>query len=89
MARLQAETAARNAAGALTGRGPVGLDLRAARMAAISMRDVGGRTLFVRNRKPVVAGSWPLRLRYRMDSKHLSQYRDRPGATRPAASSRV
>ncbi|TPQ20080.1 FAD-dependent oxidoreductase [Streptomyces sporangiiformans] len=86
MARLQAETAARNAAAALAGGSPVELDARkAARMAAISMPDVGGRTLFVRNRKPVVAGSWPLRLRYRMDGKYLSRYRDRPGATRPAA----
>ncbi|MEU5977827.1 FAD-dependent oxidoreductase [Streptomyces sp. NPDC047315] len=84
MARLQAETAGRNAAAALTGDRAVGINrAKVARMAAISMPDVGGRTLFVRNRKPVVGGSWPLRLRYRMDGKYLSQYRDRPGAVRP------
>lgn len=85
MARLQAETAARNAAAALGGGSPVPLDERkVARMAAISMPDIGGRTLFVRNKKPLVAGSWPLRLRYRMDAKYLSRYRTEPGATRPS-----
>ncbi|GHE70869.1 FAD-dependent oxidoreductase [Streptomyces lavendulocolor] len=86
MARLQAETAGRNAAAALTGGDATRLDLRkVARMASISMPDVGGRTLLVKNRKPIVAGSWPLRLRYRMDGKYLSQYRDRPGVRRPTA----
>ncbi|TLS42961.1 hypothetical protein FE633_27745 [Streptomyces montanus] len=85
MARLQAETAGRNAAAALGGVSPAGLDMRrAARMAALSMPDVGGRTLFVRNRKPVAGGRWPLKLRYRMDAKYLSTYRDHPGAKRPA-----
>ncbi|MDT9692578.1 FAD-dependent oxidoreductase [Streptomyces sp. P9(2023)] len=85
MARLQAVTAARNAVVSLSGGRPAALDARkAARMAAISMPDVGGRTVFVRNRKPVLAGSWPLRMRYRVDAKYLSRYRTRPGATRPA-----
>jgi NADH dehydrogenase FAD-containing subunit len=86
MARLQAETAARNAAAGLHGVDQAELDMRkVTRMAALSMPDVGGQTLLVRNRKPVVAGSWPLRLRYRMDGKYLSRYRSRPGVTRPAA----
>ncbi|MBZ4020296.1 NAD(P)/FAD-dependent oxidoreductase [Streptomyces purpurogeneiscleroticus] len=84
MARLQAETAARNVVAALRGEPTVELDRRkVSRMAAISMPDVGGQTLFVRNRKPVIGGSWPLRLRYRMDAKYLTRYRTTPGATRP------
>ncbi|MDQ8706517.1 FAD-dependent oxidoreductase [Streptomyces sp. LHD-70] len=85
MARLQAETAARNAVAALRGEPAAELDRRkVTRMSAISMPDVGGQTVFVRNRKPVVGGSWPLRLRYRMDAKYLARYRTSPGATRPS-----
>lgn len=85
MARLQAEVAAENASAGLAGTTPREIDMRkVARMAALSMPDIGGRTLLVRKRRPLLGGSWPLRLRYRMDARYLSLYRSEAGATRPA-----
>lgn len=85
MARMQAAAAARNVAAALSGNAPRDLNMRkVARMAAISMPDVGGTTLFVRNRRPVVAGRWPLAVRYRMDGRYLARYRTEADVTRPS-----
>lgn len=84
MARLQAQTAAQNVAAALHGKPLTGLNQRkAARMAALSMPDIGGQTLLVRGRKPLFSGAWPLRLRYRIDAKYLTRYRTARAALRP------
>ena len=84
MARMQAQVAVRNVAAALSGGAPRDLNMRKfKRAASLSMPDVGGTTLFVRNRRPVFAGRWPLEIRYRMDAKYLGRYRMERDVTRP------
>ncbi len=76
MARILADCVARNIAALPAGAPPIPLDLRRIRrLSGMSMPDVGGRTVFVRNRRPLVSGAWPLRLRYRLDHNYLRQYR--------------
>jgi len=76
MARLHAECVAGNLAVSLADTPPVPLDQRRIqRQIGMSMPDIGGRTVFVRNRRPLVGGAWPLRLRYRLDRKYLRQFR--------------
>ncbi len=58
-----------------TSSSPAPLDLRRARrLAGLSMPDVGGRTVLVRNRRVLASGAWPLRLRYRLGRSYLRRY---------------
>jgi len=81
MARLQAATAAANIAALLTSadRPLVPLDLRRIRrLTALSMPDIGGRTVLVRKGRVLASGAWPLRLRYRLDRTYLRRYSPTP-----------
>jgi len=61
------------------------LDLRhARRLAGPSMPDVGGRTMLVRNRRVLVSGALPLRLRDRLDRSCPRRYSPPPEIPTPA-----
>jgi hypothetical protein len=62
------------------------LDLRhARRRAGPSMPDVGGRTVLVRNRRVLVSGALPLRLRYHLDRSYPRRYSPPPEIPTPCA----
>ena len=73
----QAATVAGNVVASLGHAGPQLREFDAAaarRLARVSLPDVGGQALLVVNRKLLVAGRWPRRLRLRMDRAHFARH---------------
>jgi hypothetical protein len=97
MARLQAVTVAANVAALLTGAGPdqaKRFNLRRARHPAgypcpTWAPDMGGRTVLVRKGRALASGTWPLRLRHRLDRSYLRRYRPAAKSPTQAACSSV
>jgi hypothetical protein len=74
MARLEARTVAANMLATLHGRGLTPFDTARALRRAISMPDVGGTTVVVRNKRLLVHGRWPLALRSWMDRRYIGSH---------------
>jgi len=75
MARLQARTVAFNALATHRGEEPVLFDVGRARRFALSMPDIGGTTVVVKNGKLLLRGRLPLLLRAWMDHRYLRNHR--------------
>jgi len=74
MARLQARTVAANMIATRDGKSPTPFNIKRARRLAISMPDVGGRTVVVRNGRMLAQGRWPLAVRAWMDQRFIRSH---------------
>jgi NADH dehydrogenase FAD-containing subunit len=74
MARLEARTVAENMVATLKGTSPTPFNIGRARRFAISMPDVGGTAVVVRNGRMLMHGRWPLALRSRMDHRYIRSH---------------
>lgn len=74
MARLQARTLAENMIATLQGKSLMPFNVARARRFEISMPDVGGTTVVVKNGRMLAHGRWPLALRSWMDRRFIRSH---------------
>jgi NADH dehydrogenase FAD-containing subunit len=74
MARLQARTVAANMLATRDGKPAAAFDVKRARRLAISMPDIGGWTVVVRNRRLLMRGRLQLALRSWMDRQYIRRH---------------